>query len=75
MTVSFTKDEMEWLLSLIDIATQYLNQEDEFDKSAIDAAKKIKEKVKMAKMKENLKKVTRQLNNNPYLCEMMKGGS
>lgn len=76
MTVSFTKDEMGWLFSFINTATQDLNEEEnEFDKSAIDAAKKIKEKVKMAEMKEKLKKVTRQLNNNPYLCEMMKGGS
>lgn len=75
MTVSFTKDEMEWLLYFIHIATQDLDEEDEFHKECLDAAKKIKEKVKMAEMKEKLKKVTRQLNNNPYLCEMMKGGS
>ena len=75
MTVSFTKEEMEWLLYFIYIATQDLDEEDEFHKEILDAAKKIKEKVKMAEMKEKLKKVTRQLNNNPYLCEIMKGGS
>lgn len=51
MTVSFTKDEMEWLFSFIEIATQDLNEEEEFDKSAIDAANKIKEKLRIARLK------------------------
>lgn len=51
MTVSFTKDEMEWLFSFIDIATQDLDEEEEFDKSAIDAANKIKGKLRIAQIK------------------------
>ena len=52
MTVSFTKDEMEWLFSFIDIATQDLNEEEnEFDKSANDASNKIKEKLRIAQIK------------------------
>lgn len=51
MTVSFTKDEMEWLFSFIYTATQDLNEKEEFDKSAIDAANKIKEKLRIAQIK------------------------
>jgi len=74
MTVSFTKDEVSMLFNCLNIATQDL-EEDEFGKEILDGVKKIKEKVKMAEMKETMKKATRQLNNNPHLCEMMKGGS
>ena len=52
MTVSFTKDEMGWLFSFINTATQDLNEEEnEFDKSAIDAANKIKGKLRIAQIK------------------------
>lgn len=49
MTVSFTKDEINWLLSFINVAINDLNEEDEFDKSAIDAANKIKGKLRIAR--------------------------
>ena len=55
MTVSFTKNEMEWLLYFIYIATQDL-EEDEYGKSVIDAANKIKEKLRIAQVKETLKR-------------------
>ena len=52
MTVSFTKNEMEWLFSFINTATQDLDEEEEeFGKSAIDAANKIKEKLRIAQIK------------------------
>lgn len=51
MTVSFTKDEMGWLFSFINTATQDLNEEEEFGKSAIDAANKIKGKLRNAQIK------------------------
>ena len=52
MTVSFTKDEMKWLFSFIDVATQDLDEEEEeFDKPAIDAANKIREKLRIAQIK------------------------
>lgn len=55
MTVSFTKNEMEWLFSFIDTSIQDLNEEeDEFDKSAIDAANKIKEKLRIARIKKRV---------------------
>ena len=50
MTVSFTKKEIEWLLYFTDIATQDLD-EDEFFKEEIDAANKIKEKLRIAQLK------------------------
>lgn len=52
MTVSFTKDEMEWLFSFINTATQDLDKEEEFGKSAIDAANKIKEKLRIVQLKQ-----------------------
>lgn len=56
MTVSFTKDEMGWLFSFINIATQDLNEEEsEFDKEALDAANKIEEKLRIAQIKQTLK--------------------
>ena len=56
MTVSFTKDEIEWLFSFIYVSTQDLEEEDEFGKSAIDAANKIKKKLRIAQVKETLKR-------------------
>ena len=55
MTVSFTKDETEWLLNFIYISTTDL-EEDEYGKSVIDAANKIKEKIRIAQVKEILKR-------------------
>lgn len=51
MTVSFTKDEMEWLFLFISIGTEGLDEEDEYSKSAIDAANKIKGKLRIAQIK------------------------
>lgn len=56
MTVSFTKNEIEWLLLFTSIGTEGLEEEDEYGKSAIDAANKIKEKLRIAKVKEKLKR-------------------
>lgn len=55
MTVSFTKDEIEWLFMFICVSTQDL-EEDEYGKSVIDAANKIKEKLRIAQVKETLKR-------------------
>lgn len=49
MTVSFTKEEVRWLLYFTTIATQDLNEEDEWEKEILDAGKKIKEKLKKMK--------------------------
>lgn len=51
MTVSFTKNEIEWLFSFIYASTSDL-EEDEFGKQAIDAANKIKEKLRIAQLKQ-----------------------
>lgn len=51
MTVSFTKNEIEWLFNFIYVSTQDLEEEDEYGKSAIDAANKIKEKLRIAQLK------------------------
>ena len=56
MTVSFTKNEIEWLFCFIYVSTQDLEEEDEYGKSAIDAANKIKEKLRIAQVKETLKR-------------------
>ena len=45
MTVSFTKEEVGWLLHFVTIATQDLNEEEEWEKEILDAGKKIKEKL------------------------------
>lgn len=55
MTVSFTKNEIDWLFSFIYAGTTDLD-EDEFGKQAIDAANKIKEKLRIAQVKETLKR-------------------
>lgn len=51
MTVSFTKEEVRWLLNFTTIATQDLNEEDELDKEILDAANKIKKKLRIAQVK------------------------
>ena len=50
MTVSFTKNEIDWLFSFVCAATSDL-EDDEFGKQAIDAANKIKEKLRNAQLK------------------------
>lgn len=50
MTVSFTKNEIDWLLSFIYAATSDL-LDDEYGKQVIYAANKIKEKLRNAKLK------------------------
>lgn len=51
MTVSFTKEEVGWLLHFVTIATQDLNEEEEWEKEILDAGKKIKEKLRNAQIK------------------------
>ena len=54
MTVSFTKEEVGWLLTCLDVATS--DTDEEFGKELLDAAKRIKEKLRMAQVKETLKR-------------------
>lgn len=65
MTISLTKDEADLILEWV-YMEQGLYKEQGPDIEYLDDAKKnadsIGEKVKFAKMKENLKKVTRRLN-------------
>lgn len=59
MTVSFTKEEVDWLLNCLDVATQDVDEELEkldFFKELLDAAKRIKEKLRIAQVKETLKR-------------------
>lgn len=57
MTVSFTKKEMEWLLTSLDVATQDVDEdENEYFKELIDTVKRIKEKLIIAQVKETLKR-------------------
>lgn len=66
MTISLTKDEADLILEWV-YMEQGLYKEQGLDIDLEDAKKNadsIEEKVKFAKMKENLKKVTRRLNKN-----------
>ena len=54
MTVSFTKEEVGWLFACLNVATQ--DADEEFDKELLDAAKRIEEKLRMAQVKETLKR-------------------
>lgn len=59
MTVSFTKEEVDWLFNCLDVATQDVDEELEkldFFKELLDAAKRIKEKLRIAQLKEALKR-------------------
>ena len=57
MTVSFTKKEMEWLLTCLNVATQDTDEdENEYFNELIDTVKRIKEKLRIAQMKETLKR-------------------
>lgn len=56
MTVSFTKEEVGWLLACLDVATSDLDEEFDYDKECLDAANKIKEKLRIAQVKETLKR-------------------
>ena len=54
MTVSLTKEEVGWIFSCLNVATQ--DADKEFDKELLDAAKRIEEKLRMAQVKETLKR-------------------
>ena len=57
MTVSFTKKEVEWLLDCLYVATQDVDEElDDFANELIDTVKRIKEKLRIAQVKETLKR-------------------
>lgn len=57
MTVSFTKKEVEWLFECLYVATQDVDEElDDFYEELIDATKRIKEKLRIAQVKETLKR-------------------
>lgn len=54
MTVSLTKEEVGWIFSCLNVATQ--DADKEFDKELLDAVKRIEEKLRMAQVKETLKR-------------------
>ena len=57
MTVSFTKKEVEWLFDCLYVATQDVDvDENEYFKELIDTVKRIKEKLRIAQVKETLKR-------------------
>lgn len=57
MTVSFTKKEVEWLYDCLYVATQDVDvDENEYFKELIDTVKRIKEKLRIAEVKETLKR-------------------
>lgn len=71
MTISLTKGEADLILQWVsmehsDVAFAPENLGDEFWDNVRKNINSIEEKVKFAKMKENLKKVTRELNKMPY---------
>ena len=57
MTVSFTKKEVECLFDCLYVATQDVDEElDDFANELIDTVKRIKEKLRIAQVKETLKR-------------------
>lgn len=54
MTVSLTKEEVGWLFACLNIATQ--DTDKELDKELLDTVKRIEEKLRMAQVKETLKR-------------------
>ena len=54
MTVSFTKEEVSWLFACLNVATQ--DTDEELDKELLDAVKRIEEKLRIAQVKETLKR-------------------
>ena len=57
MTVSFTKKEVEWLFVCLHVATEGVDvDENEYFKELIDTVKRIKEKLRIAQVKETLKR-------------------
>ena len=57
MTVSFTKKEVDWLFECLYVATQDVDEElDDFANELIDTVKRIKEKLRIAQVKETLKR-------------------
>lgn len=56
MTVSFTKEEVGWLFACLNTATQDVHTDSDFEKDLLDAVKRIEEKLRMAQVKETLKR-------------------
>ena len=57
MTVSFTKKEVECLFDCLYVATQDVDEKlDDFANELIDTVKRIKEKLRIAQVKETLKR-------------------
>ena len=57
MTVSFTKKEVDCLFDCLYVATQDVDEElDDFANELIDTVKRIKEKLRIAQVKETLKR-------------------
>lgn len=54
MTISFTKEEVGWLFACLNVATQ--DTDEELDKELLDAVKRIEEKLRIAQVKEILKR-------------------
>lgn len=54
MTVSFTKEEVGWLFACLNTATQDVDSD--LDKDLLNAVKGIKEKLRIAQVKETLKR-------------------
>ena len=54
MTVSLTKEEVGWLFACLNVATQ--DTDEELDKELLDTVKRIEEKLRIAQMKETLKR-------------------
>lgn len=54
MTVSLTKDEVGWLFACLNVATQ--DTDEVLDKDLLDAVKGIEEKLRIAQVKETLKR-------------------
>lgn len=62
MTVSFTKEEVDWLISLLNASINVADiQEEDFDvyKDIIEARDGLLDKIKQAKIKDELKKCPR----------------
>ena len=68
MTISLTKEEASNLPLIMQFGIEGLEEDDEL----VAIAKGIKEKVKMAQMKETLGRTTRMLNSNKPLRELLK---
>ena len=54
MVISLTKEEVGWLFACLNVATQ--DTDEELDNELLDAVKRIEEKLRMAQVKETLKR-------------------